>query len=130
MAKVAELKPPAPEQMAAAAPAATVVDKTLLAQVVVVNERENYLARLLSHIDTHKFYPRSARRRGVIGEVQVSFYLLRDGTIRDLQVTGGSKVLRNAARQAIQNALALPAPPDSLELQVPVSFGMIYRLDS
>ena len=101
----------------------------MLAPVVVINERENYLARLLSHIDSHKFYPRSARRRGVIGEVQVSFYLLSDGGIRDLQVTGGSKVLRQAARQAIQNALSMPRPPETLGQQEPIRFGMVYRLE-
>lgn len=129
VAKVAEIKPPAPEQVAAAAPSATVADKPVLAPVVVVNERENYLARLLSHIDTHKFYPRSARRRGVIGEVQVSFYLLSDGGIRDLRITGGSKLLRQAAKQAIQNALSMPQPPEKIDLHEPVRFGMVYRLE-
>jgi len=108
----------------------TVSDTPAPAPVALVNERETYLARLLAHIDSHKFYPRSARQRGEKGEVRVSFYLLSDGAIRDLQITGGSKALRLAARQAIQNALALPVPPDSLELQAPVSFGMVYRLDS
>lgn len=127
---VAETTPPVPEQTAAAAPAETVADQPVPAQVALVDERETYLARLLAHIDSHKFYPRSARRRGEKGEVRVSFYLLRDGAIRDLQITGGSKVLRLAARQAIQDALTLPPPPDTLELQEPVSFGMVYRLDS
>jgi protein TonB len=127
---VAETTPTVPEQTAAAAPAETVADQPVPAQVALVDERETYLARLLAHIDSHKFYPRSARRRGEKGEVRVSFYLLSDGAIRDLQITGGSKTLRLAARQAIQNALALPPPPASLELQAPVSFGMVYRLDS
>jgi len=129
-AKPAEPATPVPQQAAAAPQTETVRDTRVQAQLALVSERETYLARLLAHIDSHKFYPRSARRRGEKGEVRVSFYLLRDGAIRDLQITGGSKALRLAARQAIQNALALPAPPDSLELQAPVSFGMVYRLDS
>ena len=117
------------EKTAATARTKTVADKPVPAQVARVNVRESFLARLLAHIDSHKFYPRSARRRGVNGEVQVSFYLLRDGTIRDLQITGSSKVLRQAARQAIHNALSLPHPPEALGLQEPIRFGMIYRLE-
>jgi len=127
--KVAELKPPAPEQVAVAARTETVAAKPVQAQVAVINERENYLARLLAHIDSHKFYPRSARRRGVTGEVQVSFYLLRDGAVRDLRITGGSKLLRQAARQAIQNALSMPAPAEKIDLQEPIRLGMVYRLE-
>ena len=125
--EIAETAPPVPIQVVAAA--RTVADKPVLAQLPRVSERESYLARLLAHIDSHKFYPRSARRRGIIGEVKVSFYLHRDGSIEDLQITGGSKVLRKAARQAIYNAQSLPKPPDTLGLQEPIQFGMVYRLE-
>jgi len=98
-------------------------------QESVQNERESYLQRLLAHIDSHKFYPRSARRRGTEGEIQVAFYLRKDGNISDLQISGGSKILRTAARQAVQQSLSLPPPPESMSLQEPVQFAMVYRLD-
>ena len=126
---VTETAQPVLKQIAAAARVEAVADKPVPARVVSIDERENYLARLLAHIDSHKFYPRSARRRGVKGDVQVSFYLNRDGTIRDLQVTGGSKLLRQAARKAIQSALSLPQPPEKMGLQEPIRFGMVYRLE-
>jgi protein TonB len=97
-------------------------------QAAVVKTDNNYLAHLLEHIDEHKFYPRSARRRGLEGRVEVSFHLLEDGTIRNLHVTGGSRVLRTAAEQAIQRALPLPAPNGSIRLQQQVNFDMEYRL--
>jgi len=105
------------------------VDKPALAQVAQQDERESYLLRLLAHIDNHKFYPRTARRRGVEGEIKVAFYLRKDGSISNLQVTGGSKVLRKAAKQAVQQALSLPPPPESMPLQEQIHFGMVYRLD-
>jgi len=117
------------EQTAASTYTEAPVNKPALDRVVLENERESYLLRLLAHIDRHKFYPRSARRRGMEGEVQVAFYLLRDGSITDLQVKGGSKVLRNAAKQAVQQALSLPPPPESMPLQEQIRFGMLYRLD-
>ena len=93
------------------------------------DERASYMSRLLAHIDSHKFYPRSARQRGVEGEIQLTFYLQKDGGIRGLQVKGGNKVLRKAARQAVQLALALPPPPESMQLDEQIRFGMVYRLD-
>jgi protein TonB len=117
------------EQVAASAYAEAPIDKPALAQVVLENERESYLLQLLAHIDSHKFYPRSARRRGMEGEIQVAFYLLSNGSISDLQIKGGSKVLRKAAKQAVQRALSLPPPPESVRLQEQIRFGMVYRLD-
>ena len=105
------------------------VDRPALARVALENERESYLLRLLAHIDHHKFYPRIARRRGVEGEIQVAFYLRKDGSISNLQITGGSKVLRKAAKEAVQQSLSLPPPPASMSLQEQIHFGMVYRLD-
>ena len=105
------------------------LDKPALDQAVLINEQESYLTRMLAHIDSHKFYPRKARNRGMEGEVKIAFYLHKDGSISDLEVSGASRVLRIAAKQAVQRALSLPRPPESFHLQQQVRFGMIYRLD-
>jgi protein TonB len=120
---------PVEEQAIASRSVEAPLETPSLEQVSVQNERQSYLQRLLAHIDSHKFYPRSARRRGTEGEIQVAFYLRKDGNISDLQITGGSKVLRTAAKQAVQQALSLPPPPESMPLQEPVRFSMVYRLD-
>jgi periplasmic protein TonB len=117
------------EQTTASSYAEAPLDKPALEQLTLEQERESYLLRLLAHIDSHKFYPRSARRRGTEGEISVAFYLRKDGSISELRVTGGSKVLREAAKQAVQRALSLPLPPDSMPLQQPIRFAMVYRLD-
>ena len=127
--EVAETTELIEEQIATSDYVEAPVDKPALAQVALQDERESYLLRLLEHIDNYKFYPRTARRRGVEGEIQVAFYLRKDGSISNLQVTGGSKVLRKAATQAVQRALSLPPPPASLPLQEQIRFGMVYRLD-
>ena len=98
------------------------------ASAATSSAQETYLARLLAHIDSHKFYPRSARRRGREGDVQVVFYLLQDGGIRALEVSGASRQLRAAAQRAVQAALPLPQPPASIDLHEQVSFSMQFRL--
>jgi len=127
--EVPETTEVAEEQTAASAYTEAPVDKPALDQTALEIERESYLLRLLVHIDSHKFYPRKARRRGMEGKINISFYLHADGSISDLQVSGGSRLLRTAARQAVQQALSLPRPPESFHLQEQIRFGMVYRLD-
>jgi protein TonB len=127
--EVAEITEPIEVQVTASAYTEAPIDKPALTEVLLENERESYLLQLLAHIDSHKFYPRSARRRGMEGKIQVTFYLLRDGSISGLQIKGGSKLLRKAAKQAVQQSLALPPPPESMQLQEQIRFGMVYRLD-
>ena len=127
--EVPEITEVAEEQTAASAYTEAPVDKPALDQMALEIERKSYLLRLLVHIDSHKFYPRKARRRGMEGKINIAFYLHADGSISDLQVSGGSRVLRTAARQAVQQALSLPRPPESFHLQEQIRFGMVYRLD-
>ena len=127
--EVPETTEVAEEQTAASAYTEAPVDKPALDQMALEIERESYLLRLLVHIDSHKFYPRKARQRGMEGKINIAFYLHEDGSISDLQVSGGSRLLRTAARQAVQQALSLPRPPESFHLQEQIRFGMVYRLD-
>ena len=127
--EVPETTEVAEEQTAASAYTEAPVDKPALDQMALEIERESYLLRLLVHIDSHKFYPRKARQRGMEGKINIAFYLHADGSISDLQVSGGSRLLRTAARQAVQHALSLPRPPESFHLQEQIRFGMVYRLD-
>ena len=124
-----ETTEPAEEQAAASSYVEAPMDQPALDQAAMENERESYLLRMLAHIDSHKFYPRKARQRGMEGKINIVFYLHADGSISDLQVSGGSRLLRRAARQAVQQALSLPRPPESFHLQQQVRFGMVYRLD-
>lgn len=110
-----------PEAVAAASVSET--NSQALAQ-----QRQQYLALLQSHIAAHKFYPAMARRRGVEGEVEVSFVLLSDGGARDIRVHGGPGMLRSAARQAVQKALRLPPPPEEIATPLQVQYAMSFSL--
>lgn len=95
---------------------------------LLMNKKRAYMQELLAHIENFKFYPRSARSRGIEGDIQVLFELMADGSIRALKVAGGRSVLQRATQQAVQKAVPLPLPP--LELSVPrkVEFTIQYRL--
>ncbi|MFW2440457.1 MAG: TonB family protein [Arenicellales bacterium] len=100
-----------------------VVDPRLSAQA-----RQSYLTELLSHIESHKHYPRSARRRHIEGVVQVSFRLLPEGQIDGLKVTGKRRVLQQASRNAVVASLPVPSPPEELDLPLAINFSMAFVL--
>jgi membrane protein involved in colicin uptake len=58
----------------------------------------------------------------------VTFYLLQDGGIRALDISGGSRQLRDAAERAIHESQPLPQPPASIDLHEQISFSMQFRL--
>ena len=90
--------------------------------------RQSYLAELLSHIESHKHYPRSARRRHIEGVVQVSFRLLPEGQIDGLKVAGKRRVLQQASRNAVVASIPVPSPPKELDLPLSINFSMAFVL--
>ena len=92
--------------------------------------REAYLAHLLAYIEGYKEYPRIARRRRIEGRVNVSFQLLEGGRIAALNVVGGHKSLRKAARAAVEKALPLPMPTANAGVKLPmaVKYAMEFKL--
>lgn len=76
--------------------------------------RDEYMRVLAAHIDKHKFYPRSARRRYIEGQVRVSFDLLNNGQILNLHTFSGQPILQKATLDSIRSALPMPPIPESL----------------
>lgn len=91
--------------------------------------RQDYLTRLITHLEAHKFYPGAARRRGLEGTVQISFTIMNNGEIKQLQLTGGHKMLHQAATTTVQRALPLPSPPREVGgAPLTVSYEMSFAL--
>ena len=79
------------------------------------------IARLLRE---NLFYPITARKRHIEGEVLASFTLRTDGTIRDVTVKKHAQaVLDRAAVQTIESLSGLmPHPQKTLTIEVPIRF--------
>ena len=99
------------------------VDALLLKQ-----QQQMYIQQLLAHIENHKYYPHAARRRGIEGSINISFMLLANGQVRQLQVTGGPNVLQHATREAMEQAQPLPLPPSGISLPRQIAIAMVYSL--
>jgi protein TonB len=90
-----------------------------------------YLAELQQAIARHRFYPRHARRRGLEGEVAISFVIQADGRITDVRVakSSGSDSLDQAGVRTLKDVGRFRPIPEELGrsrwvLRVPISYAL------
>ena len=100
-------------------------------QISVTDEtnKNRYLQELYSSIENNKYYPSSARRRGMQDTVSVSFHLLANGEIEDLKIKARFKPLGLAAKTAVQESLPFQQPPDELETPIKIQYAMAFKLN-
>ena len=74
-------------------------------------DRERRLLRIRRHLEHFKYYPASARRRGIEGQVEVSFDLDTRGMASRLQLLSrsGYRILDRAALETVRRASPFPA---------------------
>jgi len=120
-------EPPQQEQLASIPEAATVAP--MLDEGVIEQEWQRYMADVMAHIERYKRYPKTARRRGITGELTVAFTLLADGSVQGLIVRDGPSVLINAARESVELAAPLPPPPAVVDCPMKCRFRMKFSLN-
>ncbi len=97
---------------------------------LIQQEMERYLSSVMAHIEEHKWYPKSARRRGIEGEVNIRFVLLHDGSAKGVVVENGPNILVAAARRAVEKAAPLPKPPAKIHCPLECEFRMRFSLNA
>jgi len=83
-------------------------DKAVRASKKTDVDKSQLLIR--KHLESFKYYPASARRRGIEGHVEVGFTLTRDGAADQVSVLHGSgyAVLDHAALETVYRAQPFP----------------------
>ena len=66
-----------------------------------------FFTKLRNKINENKRYPRSARRRGIEGNVEVKFYVQRDGGVKNIKFISGKKIFKNSALKAIEKSFPI-----------------------
>jgi len=125
------VSPPVPttEEAEKSPASAEVVAGSVQDPALIEQAKQEYLRRLMAHIEAYKEYPRAARRRRIEGDVRVVFSLLAGGEIGGLRTDGGHSLLDGAARLAVEQAAPMPTPPESLGLPWQVAFTMRFSLN-
>jgi protein TonB len=90
-----------------------------------------YLAQVFAALERHKYYPATARHRGLSGRVVLQFVILPDGQVVDPHITEqhGPSPFSDAALTALRRASPLPAfPPNLRQSRLLVEVPIIYNL--
>jgi len=117
-----------PVKQAAAQPQTQGQQVSVSSESILQQKREQYIQKLLSHIESFKFYPLAARRRSIEGNVKITFNLQDSGSYQQLNLDGKRSVLVNATRIALEAAVPLPVPADDVKISRQIEFTMVYSL--
>lgn len=87
---------------------------------------EEHLQKIVKLLQENLYYPRSARERGVIGEVIIKFMLKDNGEVQSVEIISSkSETLSNAAIKTIENLSgSFPKPTENLLLQLPINYSL------
>ncbi len=98
-------------------------DKVISQEQEYMDEHIKKIVRLLSD---NLYYPRSARKRGIVGEVIVKFCLSKDATVSKIEIISSkSEILSRAAKKTIEELSGeFPKPSQELILSVPIKYEL------
>lgn len=93
---------------------------------------QSYNRLIVDIISKNRFYPVSARRRGIEGSVDVRLTIDRTGRASDVRVvrTSGAGILDRASVQAIRGCSFPPPPAESITLPITITFRLVEESQS
>ena len=92
-----------------------------------IEEKNRYLSNVKKIIESNKFYPNSAKRRGIQSNIPVKFTILTNGMMVNLEILGGKKIFHKSVRDTIKKSFPLN-PNGALNEEIEVSLVLKYNL--
>ncbi len=104
----------------------TTSSQTTTKEQILQEYYKNNLAKIAQLLQDNLYYPRSARKRGIVGQVIVKFRLATDTKAYDIEIiSSNSKILSRAAKKTIKNLSGkFPKPKEELILKVPIDYKL------
>lgn len=90
-------------------------------------QKNQFLANIRAKINTHKSYPRIAKKRGMQGSVKVKFTILSSGKVGHISVSG-PKVFHSSARHAVNSAFPVNAANAPISLPKSINITLRYQI--
>ena len=84
-----------------------------------------FLSKLKNRINGNKRYPKMAKKRGLGGEVYVSFKITKNGKVSNISIKG-SKIFSKSAKEAIKKSF--PMDTKGINLPINIKLTLIYRI--
>jgi TonB family protein len=113
---LAETTLPSPTSFSAPSPWAASENTALsglVASARTMSDAE-YLALIMNRLEQHKIYPLAVRKRGIEGNVTVTFTIEQNGSVSDIQLAdpSGHRFLAQAAFETIRSSSPFPVRED------------------
>jgi protein TonB len=90
--------------------------------------QEMFLATLTKKINSNKYYPKSARRRGIEGEVEVAFQVCSNGNVDNITVISGHKAFKRSAIEAILKSFPIEVENSLFDFPCHFNVTLAYTL--
>jgi len=90
-------------------------------------ERNKFWNALRRKIDSHKFYPRIAKKRGMEGVIKVKFTILANGKVGGISVNG-PKIFHNSAKNAVKSAFPISVKNTPVSLPTSINITLHYQM--
>lgn len=108
-----------------------VVEKAVTPSKIEKSPEKKYidenLDKIIQLLQENLYYPRSARKRGIVGEVIVQFTLLEDASVHDIIIVESEReILSRAAQRTIENLSGeFPKPKEKMILHIPIMYSLV-----
>jgi protein TonB len=106
------------------------INTTVKTKTVSPHKRyvDNHLQKIQELLRDNLYYPRRARKRGIIGTVMVHFEIDTNGKVRQVKTLASpSEILSRAAVKTIEDLSGkFPKPSENLFLKIPI----VYKLNN
>lgn len=90
-------------------------------------EKNRFWNALRRKIDSHKFYPRIAKKRGMEGIVKVKFTILANGNVGHITVKGPN-IFHNSAKNAVKSTFPISVKKAPIALPASINITLRYQL--
>ncbi len=99
-----------------------------LPDAALITLKEQFFSELKKKIDSNKYYPKAARRRGMEGSVEVRFMITPEGKLDKLQILSGEKIFFESAKSAIAKSFPQKIPEALRSEMGEVTLALEYKL--
>lgn len=118
--KVKDYSPPAPQTVVKSVAKSSPPKAQPKQRASNANAKAQYISKIARILERSKYYPSSAKKRGIQGVVEIAFVVNKNGSVSGVKISksAGAKMLDSAARKALLKAAKkFPPIPDSLNQQ-------------
>ncbi|XOB61955.1 TonB family protein [Campylobacterota bacterium DY0563] len=101
----------------------------LTPKVNITKIKNDYIEKVKKTINKNKFYPNSARRRGIEGYVNVNFIIGEKGELKNIKILNGKKIFYNAAKEAIVKSFPINTKKNNHIFPLKIDLCIKYNLN-